>query len=439
MTGHARLSPSNLRWPKCPGSIREEASYPDVAGEAAIDGTGSHLLLEIALTEGKSAYDYVGTTIGEGDEERPLGWFVDEDRAARVQMGIDYVARRYSELTAQYPEEQGYSVSYQAETKSYPGTAVSPAIDDWWGTTDITFEVEDTEGSLVYLEICDYKDGRMRVDCNDNTQLLSYAIGKAVRKRRSDYLTRMSIVQPRTNPPVRYTDDYTAVQMAKELTTLVAAARATEYKHAKVIAGDHCTWCKANPKRGGHCTAPLEKVMRNDMENTEVIATDNAPQQAASLYDQLLKAVANVTEISGGTLAKLLEAEKELNDAFKVLKEEATTRLEQGLPVPGWAMLPGNASRTWVNDEQAVKAMRRAKLKQDEYAPRKMLSPAQAEKLVGKKLYEEKVASAVTEVAGKPTLKRGKAKEEKSADLFGAIQAQEEPAAAAASEPFSFI
>lgn len=431
MTAHAKLSPSNLRWPKCPGSIREEAPYPDVAGEAAIDGTGSHLLLEIALTEGKAAFEYVGTTIGEGDEERPLGWFVDEDRAARVQMGIDYVARRYNELTAQYPAEQGYTVSFYAETKSYPGSAVSPAIENWWGTTDITFEVEDAEGCLVYLEICDYKDGRTRVECEDNTQLLSYAIGKAVRKRRSNYLTRMSVVQPKTNPPVRYTKDYTAVDMQHELTVLVAAARATEYKDAKVIAGDHCTWCKANPKRGGHCTAPLELKMRNVMENTdETIIVTDAPE-ANSLYDQIKAAIADVTKVSGGGIANLLNAEKEFLDAFKLLKEEAFLRIDQGLVVPGWHIGSGNGSRAWVNEEQAIKALRRAKLKQDDYAPRTLLSPAQAEKVVGQKLYDEVVSSAVETKEGKPVLKKGSTKPAAKADPFGA--------AAEATQPFSFL
>ena len=64
MSSHARLSPSNTRWPKCPGSVREEAAYPDVSGEAAIDGTGSHLLLELCLQNGVRAATYDGQIIG---------------------------------------------------------------------------------------------------------------------------------------------------------------------------------------------------------------------------------------------------------------------------------------------------------------------------------------------------------------------------------------
>ena len=48
MSDHAKLSPSKRsRWALCPGSIREEAKYPDTgSGPAAADGTHSHTLLE---------------------------------------------------------------------------------------------------------------------------------------------------------------------------------------------------------------------------------------------------------------------------------------------------------------------------------------------------------------------------------------------------------
>mgnify|MGYP000243372453 CR=1 FL=1 len=48
MSTHAKLSPSSAyRWLACPGSVREEAKYPEPpSGPGAIDGTHSHTLLE---------------------------------------------------------------------------------------------------------------------------------------------------------------------------------------------------------------------------------------------------------------------------------------------------------------------------------------------------------------------------------------------------------
>ena len=76
MGGHARLGPSNHRWPHCPGSIREEANYPDVSGEAAIDGTGSHLLLEMCLDNNVLAIQYDQQIIGANSPEHTGGWLV---------------------------------------------------------------------------------------------------------------------------------------------------------------------------------------------------------------------------------------------------------------------------------------------------------------------------------------------------------------------------
>ena len=54
MSTHANLSPSKRhRWALCPGSIREEAKYPDdTSGPAASDGTHSHTLLEHCIDAG---------------------------------------------------------------------------------------------------------------------------------------------------------------------------------------------------------------------------------------------------------------------------------------------------------------------------------------------------------------------------------------------------
>ena len=44
MTTHAMLSPSKAhRYLACPGSIREEAKFPDESGAAAVDGDASEL------------------------------------------------------------------------------------------------------------------------------------------------------------------------------------------------------------------------------------------------------------------------------------------------------------------------------------------------------------------------------------------------------------
>ena len=86
MGEHARLSPSNHRWPHCPVSIREEANYPDTSNPASIDGTGSHLLLEMCLEHETDAKSFINETIGVDHEDKPEGWLVKQDRCDRVQV-----------------------------------------------------------------------------------------------------------------------------------------------------------------------------------------------------------------------------------------------------------------------------------------------------------------------------------------------------------------
>jgi hypothetical protein len=91
MTTHAKLNPSSAhRWTRCPGSIREEAKYPDNSGPAAVDGTHTHSLLEMCLVTGMDPMMFVGQT--SSDHEGT--YTIDKDRAARVQVAIDYVRER---------------------------------------------------------------------------------------------------------------------------------------------------------------------------------------------------------------------------------------------------------------------------------------------------------------------------------------------------------
>jgi hypothetical protein len=72
MTTHAQLSPSKRhRWALCPGSVREEAKYPEErTNAAAIDGTHSHTLLEHCIKAGlANPLNMVGVKLKDDDGE----------------------------------------------------------------------------------------------------------------------------------------------------------------------------------------------------------------------------------------------------------------------------------------------------------------------------------------------------------------------------------
>lgn len=242
MSSHARLSPSNHRWAHCPGSIREEEPYPDVSGSAAIDGTGSHLLLEMCLKNGVRADIYDGQIIGVGHHDQPNGWLVGIDRCNRVQQCLDYIFNRVQELKNYY----GVMPIVEAESKSNPGEKFFRL--DWYGTTDVTICIPG-----LYLEVIDYKDGQGFVSVTGygeygiNTQLSSYLYGKLSKEEN----TRVTIVQPKiTKEPIRFLDVTYDVVNA-EAHKLAEEAHKTDDPNAPLNAGPWCTWCKKG--RAGDC------------------------------------------------------------------------------------------------------------------------------------------------------------------------------------------
>lgn len=390
---HSRLGPSNKRWPECPGSVREEANYEDVPGEAAIDGTGSHLLLEMCLQNNVAASAYDQQVIGTNHPDNMNGWLVQPDRIERVQMALDYVTRRVAELTQAWPH---CDVLVESECRSNPGEAFGR--DDWWGTCDITIIARHKMTGAVYvIEVADYKDGRMYVSEKGNTQNISYLFG-----RMRPYITetdglftssrvdhcRMTIIQPKTNPVIRYQcstradDGVSVMSVIESARGLAVAAIATDDPDASLVPGDHCQWCKANPKRGGHCTAKSDQSLKvvKTMSNTEV--TGNMTPGDSNLHEYFSKCLADPKSLTEAQLSELADAEEGVQAVFGAVKKEIEARIDLGITVPGYVKEPGKGSNKWNEPEDVIaKKLKSRKLKKDEIYPAKLISPTACLKL----------------------------------------------------------
>lgn len=403
MSNHARLGPSNHRWPHCPGSVREEAAYPDIAGEAAIDGTGSHLLLEMCLNHGEDASFFLDSLIGVNDPEKPGGWMVDAERAARVQMCLDYIDRRVTELETEHPDAD---ISVEAETRSNPGAAFDR--DDWWGTVDVTITVK--HGDIVkFIEVVDYKDGRGWVHAERNSQLISYLGGKITSApMMPDLMLRMTIVQPKTQPPVRYWDA-SVHDVINELSKLAVAAAATDAPDAPLVAGKHCTWCKHKP----NCT--------KQTEGSVAIVKELSTTADLGVLSE------NPVNLPSEQLSKLMDTKAGIMAAYDKIEEEIQRRIEAGNHVEGWTMLPGDRRRVWnCSEEEVAKALRGRRMKDADIYIRSLISPAQCMKLGNGILTERQKETIerelITNLAGKLTLKKVSKKEQQEAkELFADV------------------
>lgn len=411
---HARLSPSNHRWVHCPGSLREEAVYPDTSSEAAIDGTGSHLLLELCLTADKDIQEYLGEIIGVNHEDKPNGWTVNQERIDRVKMCLDYLARRKKTLVETHP---GSTVTVDAETRSNPGRLYNR--EDWWGTVDITLSVWDKDENCVFVEVVDYKDGRGYVDEKNNPQLVAYLGGKinvlCEGFNNPKRIHRYTIVQPKTSTPVRYSV-VNEEGVKNSLDQLAKAAFSTDDPDAPLIPDNkggkgYCKYCSHKT----NCAA-----MKNELKGgIEMLENEG--------LNELLNSSKKLSEMDSEDLTKIYEIKSQLEKLLSDVKEELETRIKNGNHVPGWGMVPGNSKKQWnVSEEELTKFLRNRGLKKDQVYIAKLISPAQAlkhEDLTKKQ--KEKLEELIEVVPGKSTLGRVKQEEVDTVDLFKEVSQQE--------------
>lgn len=270
---HTKRSPSQAkRFLSCVGALQFCDTLPEEqrnqSGVAAQLGTATHGLIELCLREGREPEDYRDRLIElVGDDEKCVmlkanaklpghGRVVFEVDAGMIdgaECMTNYVRGRCAELGVP-------TSSVQLETRTNP----LPERDDTSGTADVTI---DAWPSL--LEVVDYKNGWNVVEHNDNDQLRSYLLGKALEAELSFELYRVTVVQP--NAPHEEGRVRSIDMTAKELLEFQKKLRAgivkneeaerawSRFKPAKgeavsahwaeryLAAGDHCMFCDAQP------------------------------------------------------------------------------------------------------------------------------------------------------------------------------------------------
>jgi hypothetical protein len=417
MSAHAMLSPSKRsRWALCPGSIREEAKYPDEgSGPAAIDGTHSHTLLEHCIKTGLTdPMDQVGETFTDHE-----GTFkVDADRAARVKIAIDYIRERSMNGMFKVISEQ------RVDPKFLLGR------DDLSGTVDCQIIGPD------WIELIDYKDGMGVVNAEGNMQLEQYAYGVLAELKlpvNSVYpfnTIRMTIIQPKlalkSMVPITFSEVPVSNLMGN-MGTIIAQAAATDKPDAPLVPGDsQCKFCRAK----GSCAALASNVMKEvGVMFQPVTQLPDVAQQSANK---------DPSTMDDAQIAQIMEAAPLMRQLLEAVEKEALRRMESGQIIPGLKLVNGRGSRAWAlpEEEMADKLIKMGIPKTAVYET-KLVSPAKAEKLTWEKRDGTKVALTdrqlkrmeqeyVVKMAGKltvaPESDERKAVTMNAAPLFSAVE-----------------
>ena len=368
MSDHAKLSPSKRsRWALCPGSIREEAKYPDEgSGPAAIDGTHSHYLLEVCLRERKTATEYIGLTLKDHEGE----FVVDKDRAARVQTALDYIDNRTWKMGL---------FGIKSESKVDPAYLLGR--DDLSGTVDV--QILDNDNNV--LELIDYKDGMGIVSAKGNLQLEQYAYGVLagyklpVNGAYPFNTVRMTIIQPKLamrGMNAISSHDVSVADLLANMGTIVKQAAATDSPDAPLVPGDsQCKFCRAK----GSCAALASNVMKEVgimfqpvVSNTLDMAQQSADKEPSTMDD--------------AQIAQIMEAAPLMRQLLEGVEKEALRRLKAGQSIAGLKLVNGRGSRTWslTEEEIATRLIKMGVPKGNVYET-KLVSPAKAEKLTWEK------------------------------------------------------
>lgn len=346
MTAHAKLSASGAhRWMNCPGSVRAEEGLKDSSSPFAEEGTKAHDLMEQMLL-------YARTDIDKYDIEM----------AEHVRTYVDYV-----------------------ESQKKPGDAlfVERRVDfsEWvpggFGTAD-TIIVSDQ-----VLHIIDLKYGKgVPVFAEHNPQLMLYALGAYDECMfLSDFESvKISIVQPRLDTISEW--EISITDLLKFGETVRQAALDTENPKAKRVPGEkQCRWCKAK------ATCPALLKLTTDTLMTDFEQLDEAPSPYKLTEPQMRKAVENKNLIE----AWLLSVEN-------FVKEH----LLEGGSFEGFKLVEGRSIRKWSDEDQAGERLVDLVGEQGAFT-KKLISPAQAEKLLGKK-DKAKISDIIAKPRGAATL-----------------------------------
>jgi hypothetical protein len=100
---------------------------------------------------------------------------------------------------------------------------------------------------------------------------------------------------------------------------------------------------------------------------------------------------------------KILPNIKLLEQWVKAIQHRAYEALDEGKEVPGYKLVEGRSTRRWADEKEVSKKLEES-LEEDDVYQRKLITVAQAEKLLGKKEFAEMFADDVSRPAGKATI-----------------------------------
>jgi hypothetical protein len=313
--------------------------YENKSNSASSYGTAAHALAELCLL-GKlnEPDDMLGKEIE--------GVIVDKEMVEGVQEYLDYVLSYKGQ----------YSI---AETEVR--LDFSHVVPEGFGTADTILIIGKT------LHVIDLKFGHNIVYAENNTQLQLYGIGAlSTYEFMIDDIEEvvLHIVQPRANHFDKWitTPDHLAEwsDWVRERAKL-ALSKDAPFNPTK----KGCEWCLHR----FDCIALFNHV--NDIITGE--------------FNQLEEIDGQVDKISNEHIKRILDNMDLISGFLKSVSQVALERAQSGDKIEGYKIVESTKHKAWANEALALKVLKDKGKTDDEIFTKKMITPTQALKLIGKK------------------------------------------------------
>jgi len=333
MEHHAKYSPSKLsRIKRCPGSV----SLIDSMGKQSESKTSSY------AKEGTLKHERVADFLA---SQSKLTY---DELPVDVQECIDYANILQSidkEDTGQMFIEQHVSLK-------------SVGLPDTYGTLDFAYMSADS----MTIDIVDWKFGFLKVDIKSNDQLMAYAAGfhASVCYLSALAQIRIHIVQPAIQSvevlTITVNDIEDWIAETKDILDSIQLSTKPVYKPSAKA----CRWCEANVI----CKANKEYNM-----------------ETASKAFEAYSCINEKDNIQAKDLIEVLNRAKAFNAYIKAINDYIYSCLNTGKGFPGYKLVKGRGTRTWIDELDVVEFFDNSKQIDDLYVS-KLMSPAQCEKAV---------------------------------------------------------
>jgi len=217
-----------------------------------------------------------------------------------------------------------------------------------------------------HLVVLDYKFGMGIVFARENKQGLCYAsMDPSIAEAAT---VDIVIIQPRVKPIDVWTTTGADVLKWKS-EVLLPAIEATKNPNAPLIPGDkQCSFC-VRGKAG--CQAQTNLLLQA-FDRIDSIPAPSKKNQPQPDYDGM----------SAEDLSDALKLIPFMEVAIKNTEYAATARMLKGESIPDFKLVHKETRRKWADEEKADGYLQRKKLKESERYTKKLISPAQAEKLI---------------------------------------------------------